>query len=242
MTLNLLPFLLIPVLAQTATPSATPTATPTPLPLTISNLPSQITKGDEFTLTVNLHAKSSTVYYFKIYGGVGENYSIEVKNNDNWINGYNGSWDAMPSATTDSNGNNSQDLILRFKTDKTSGTSQLVAKVKDSTTNNYLLSSTYNLDVVDPASPTSTPTPTQTPPTATPTTKPTTIPTATPTSLPSVSPSNQPTNQLIENIVDTPTNQVLGVSQTNTPTPTASIALVSIGSILLLVPLVIAKL
>lgn len=261
----LLPFI---VLAQTATPTATLaptpsfTPTPTPLPLTINNLPSQITSGQQFNLTLNLRAKLNLSYQFKVYGGVnGDNYSYEVENNGNWINGYNGAWDSLPQASTDSSGNASFGLTVRFRTDKNSGTSSLVAKVKETLANTYITSSNYNLDVIDPSPtpmPTSTSTPTSTP-TAVPT--PTDLPTNTPTIIPTSSiiptvtsfstvtpppedtPANSPADQTFSSVTD-----VLGTS-TSAPVSTESSSLsnflplifIIVGGILLATPLIISQ-
>lgn len=240
--------------ALAATPSATIVPVPTPIPLAISSIPSQVTKGQTFSATLNIQAKNNQAYQFKIYGGVnGDNYSIEVQNGDSWINGYNGSWDSLPQATTDASGSASPNLNLRFKTDKTSGTCQLTAKIKEIGGNSYLLSSAYNLDVIDPPPPAPSPTPTTPPPTNTP--NPTSTPLPTPTTKPS--PSAIPTITIINDItattVQSPTNanpgRVLGISKTDTVSPTVSSEysflphiLVGLGSLFLLVPLLIAKL
>ena len=219
---HLLTLLLVPVLAQTATPSATnaPTPTivptPTPLPLTISGIPSQVTKNQQFSVGLNLHVKANVSYQIKVYGGVnGDNYSIEDQNGDSWINGYNGAWDSLPQIVTDTGGSATPNLNLRFKIDKTSGTCQLTAKIKETASNTYVLSTIYNLDVIDPPLPTSTPTPTVSPPTNTPiptaTPKPSLTPTTTPTSPPTIEPT--PTVILIS-----PTGEVLGFSETASPT------------------------
>ena len=84
-------------IALAATPSATIIPIPTPIPLTISFLPQQVTKGQTFSATLNIQAKTNQNYQFKIYGGVnGDNYSIDIQNGDDWINGYNGAWDSLP--------------------------------------------------------------------------------------------------------------------------------------------------
>lgn len=262
--------MILPVIAQTATVSATiiptiitptnisPTTTPqpTPLPLIITNIPSQVTKGQEFSLNLNLHTKANQSYQLKIYGGVnGDNYSIEVKNGTNWINGYNGAWDSLPQVITDNDGNSNFPLKLRFKIDKTSGTSQLIAKIKETTKNSYILSSAYNLEVIDPPPPTSTPT--DIPPTPTNTPMPTSIP-------PTIPPT--PTITSISTIISKPTitivpttelitSQVipsttiypkitlaLPASTSTTKTDFLPHILVGAGSLLLLVPLLIAKL
>ena len=240
------------LLALAATPSATIVPTPTVIPLTVSSLPSQVTKGQTFSATLNIQAKTNQSYQFKIYGGVnGDNYSVDVQNGDNWINGYNGSWDSLPQATTDASGSATPNLNLRFKTDKTSGTCQLIAKIKETNSNTYILSSAYNLDVIDPPPPTSTPTdvpptPTTTP-TLTPTPKPSLTPTNTPTPTITPTPENTPTLEPI-----TPTGQVLGYSTTAPPIQNNQVnqnkinylpyVLVGVGSLFLLVPLLIAKL
>ena len=129
----------------------------------------------------------------------------------------------------------------------------MTAKIKETASNTYVLSTIYNLDVIDPPLPTSTPTPTVSPPTNTPiptaTPKPSLTPTTTPTSTPTIEPT--PTVILIS-----PTGEVLGFSETASPTtiikkdqnnitPKENYLphiFVGIGSILLLVPLLIAKL
>jgi hypothetical protein len=250
-------FFIVPVIAQTATVSATivPTTTPlpTPLPLTISNLPSQVTKGQEFSVDLNLHTKVNQSYQLKVYGGVNsDNYSIEVQNGSNWTNGYNGAWDSLPQIITDSEGNSTPNLILRFKTDKTSGTCQLVAKIKETGGNTYLLSSIYSLDVIDPPPPTSTPT--DTPPTPTNTPVPTNIPTTiiissptnistptkiiTPTLIPTITPTIVPS-------ITSPPKIIISPSASNSSSTSFDFLphiLVGAGSLLLLVPLLIAKL
>jgi len=259
----LLPFI---IFAQTATPSATsiPTPsfipTPTPFPLTISNLPSQVTSGQQFNLTLNLHAKVNLSYQFKVYGGVnGDNYSYEIQNGGTWINGYNGAWDSLPQFSTDTSGNSTLGLTVRFRTDKSSGTSQLVAKVKETASNVYITSGNYSLDVIDPSPtpipPTNTPVPptnTSTPPTNTPyppTSTPTPTPVATETPLPTITPTlvNTPTelpvNQTFSSITD-----VLGTS-TSAAVSTASSSLSNLlplifivaGGILLATPLIVSQ-
>ncbi len=257
--------MILPVIAQTATVSATiiptvitptnipPTITPqpTPLPLTITNIPSQVTKGQEFSLNLNLHTKANQSYQLKVYGGVnGDNYSIEVQNDTNWINGYNGSWDSLPQVITDNDGNSNFPLKLRFKIDKTSGTSQLIAKIKETTKNSYILSSTYNLEVIDPPPPTSTPT--DIPPTPTNTPMPTSIPptippTPTITSIPTITiaPTIEPiVSQIIPSTTILPKITLAPPASTSTTTKTDFLPhiLVGAGSLLLLVPLLIAKL
>lgn len=243
--------------AQTATPSATLIPTPTPLPLTISNLPSQITAGEQFNIILNLHAKLNLAYQFKVYGGVnGDNYSYEVKNGDTWTNGYNGAWSSLPQSSTDTNGNSSLELTVRFKTDKTSGTSQLIAKVKESALNNYIISNSYSLDVVDPPptpinTPISTPTPTNTPTNISTLTKiitPTIKLTLTPTpKTATISAILEPTQ--ISEITEIPTitliptiGEILGES-TKSATKKNFLPLIFIilGGILLLTPLIISK-
>lgn len=250
-------FLTKTTFAQTATPSATLIPTPTPLPLTISNLPSQITAGQQFNIILNLHAKINLNYQFKVYGGVnGDNYSYEVKNGDTWTNGYNGAWNSLPQSSTDSNGNSSLELTVRFKTDKTSGTSQLIAKVKESALNNYIVSNGYSLDVVDPP-----PTPINTPvativPTNSPTSTPTKIPTPTIKLTLTPTPKIATVSAIIEptettEATETPTitiiptsGEILGES---TSTKSAArknflpLIFIVLGGILLLTPLIISK-
>lgn len=249
-----------PFFAQTATPSATINPTPTPLPLTISNIPSQITAGQQFNVVINLHSKLNLSYQFKVYGGVnGDNYSYEVKNGDTWINGYNGAWNSLPQSLTDNNGNCSVELTVRFKTEKTSGTSQLIAKVKESASNNYIVSNSYNIDVIDPPT---IPTPTNTP-TNIPT--PTKIPTLTPTKVPTPTIKLTPTkitkdSELVESTVSAvlDSTEITEITDIPTITPTAGeilgestksatkknflplIFIVS-GGILLLAPLIASK-
>ena len=121
----------------------------------------------------------------------------------------------------------------------------MIAKIKESASNTYILSSTYNLDVIDPPPPTFTPTPTIPLPTNTPV--PTNIPTLTPTPKPSLTPVITPTVEPTIEVV-TPTGQVLGytetspVTQNNIKTNYIPHILVGIGSLLLLVPLLVAKL
>lgn len=237
------------ILALAATPSATIIPAPTPIPLVISSLPSQITKGQTFSVTLNIQAKSNQSYQFKVYGGVnGDNYSLEVQNGDNWVNGYNGAWDSLPQVISDADGLASPNLILRFKTDKTSGTCQLIAKIKESNGNTYILSPTYSLDVIDPPPPTSTPTPTVPLPTntpaSTPTPKPTIIPIPTLTIVPTIEPTIEPLpTNIIQSEVEEPkpTGKVLGTSNPSSTNFLPHI-LVGVGSLFLLVPLLIAKL
>ena len=254
-------FLTKTTFAQTATPSATLIPIPTPLSLTISNLPSQITAGQQFNIVLNLHAKINLNYQFKVYGGVnGDNYSYEVKNGDTWTNGYNGAWNSLPQSSTDSNGNSSLELTVRFKTDKTSGTSQLIAKVKESAFNNYIVSNAYSLDVVDPS-----PTPINTPvattvltnsPTLTPTPTPTKIPTPTIKLTLTPTPKIATISAIIEatettEATETPTitiistsGEILGESiSTKSATKKNFLPLIFIvsGGILLLTPLIISK-
>lgn len=264
---------LIPILvfAQTATPSASLspipsfTPTPTPLPLMITGLPDQITSGQQFCLTLNLHAKTNLSYQFKVYGGVnGDNYSYEVQNNGSWTNGYNGAWDSLPQSTTDSGGNSTLEITVRFRPDKSSGTSSLIAKVKEIAANTYTTSSAYSLDVIDPSptplpSTTATPTPTNTPlPTSTPTVTPT--PTTTPfpsiTSIPSDTPfpvlTPIPENTSADDFFDKPSSSftaaILGAStsasiSTNSSSLSNLIPLFFIigGGILLTTPLMISQ-
>jgi len=220
--------------APTVTSVVTPTLTPVSSTLTVSNLPTQVTAGQQFTVTLNLHAKTNLSYQFKVYGGVNsDNYSYEVKNGDTWVNGYNGAWDSLPQSSTGADGNSSFGLTVRFKTNETSGTSQLIAKVKEAASNSFLVSSSYTIDVIDP-SPTSKPTNTITPtPTPTPTTTLTPIPEATPT---------DSTSSLLGNILGATSPEASKSSASFKSTNLLPLIFIISGGILLATPLIISKL
>jgi hypothetical protein len=210
----------ISLFAQDATPPVTPTSTPADTVLTIDSLPSQSTKGEQFNLNISLNsAKASTEYYLKAYGGLpGDNYAIEVLNNSNWLNGYNGAWETMPKFSTDPSGNFTVIITIRSRSDKESGIYEINAKTKEVVGTTNFLSQTRTIQIIDPPSPTpsSTLTPTNTPdPTSTPTITP--VPTATntpgPTSTPTATKTPTPANTSTPTKTPTP-------NKTNTPTKT----------------------
>lgn len=262
----------IPTLTPTSTNTPTITIAPTPtIGSTAVSLVVSLNSSDEFkeqSFLLNFifsHGKNDTDYYFKCYGGVGsDNYSVEVQNDSNWLNGYNGSWQNMPKFSTDSSGNISQNITIRVKFSSANGSCKITCKIIESakytSSGNAILSNSVYLNISNPPpSPTPTNTPTNTPqPTNVP--SPTFTPTKTPTpTLSPISPSPTPTSPEATSSSDliTPTSEyVLGETVVSeiSPTPVNIIKnqnekksnylpmiFIISGGILLLIPLFLKK-
>jgi hypothetical protein len=205
-------------LAPTDTPISTIAASPTPsvnpsISLVIDTIPSQAVKNVGFTLKLILaNGKADTDYYFKAYGGIGETKTyIEVSNNANWVNGYNGAWDQMPKYTTNSTGNFEATITIKARNDQPVGLFNIYARAKEVLTDGYVLSLAKTITILAPeATPTLTPAPSVTvTPTRTPTATRTPTPTKAPTptavifNTPSSTPGSSPTSRLVLSPVPT---------------------------------------
>jgi|GEM_PF-3180425 len=258
----------------TLTPTNTPTFTPTPYPtifLSLDNIPPQVQRGQDFPITLILsHGAINTDYYLKAYGGVSDNYSIEVFYNGIWSNGYNGAWVNMPKFRSNQNGEINENITLRSKSDQSGGTYNLTGKIKEVNSDNSVTSSTRTILVATPTSiPTNTPTATKTPtpttitfttaPTATPTPRPTSTPIPPLSPVPTfVLPTDSPvTATPVKELIETPSptaGEILGLEDlvlaTPTPAPIVgkisppplSIILIVLGGLFLLIPIIFTQL
>ncbi len=243
-----------PTVTSTSTPTPSPTVTvsPTPAPaisISISSLPDSVKLGDSFSLEFNIQdANPSAAYYVKAFGGTTDNFSIQTQSNNNWYN-FNSSWDSFSQFATDTNGHLQSSLTVRAKPDQETGQYQLKIKLKqvDGSQEKESQAKEISIFAPDPSNtPTPTPTPTSTPalifttPSVTPTR--TRTPTPTPT-LPAT------TARLSAGPSPISTPVVLGQTTISSPSSlpksstVATIAkiLMALGTLMLLVPAVIAK-
>ncbi len=213
-------FLLVPTTAKAVT-------------VTISNFPSSATAGQQFDVSFSAtNLESSTTYNTKALGGDSFN---EVDTwNGQWLQ-QNTSWSSMPSFTSDASGSAVVNITARFDSDTQAGEKEF--KVRINKTSNYD-SSVVNVSVIA-ATPTPTPAPTSnstTVPTSTPTSAPvaTAKPTATPkpktpTPKPSSTPEETPTN----------TPEVLGITASESPTPSQTPQAAASGKKIPVLPIVL---
>lgn len=252
----------------TTTPANTPTTEPTPTPttvpptptptisLTLKDVPSNSNRNNQFNVNLELkNGKPGTTYHFKVYGQVGGEYVIDVSPNSNWLNGYNGAWDSMPTVQTNSIGYCQVSMSLRSSA---LGSISLTGKsVEASNHDKSLLSNIQSIQINEPTS-TSTPVPTSPPiPSSTPTIRPTSSPTPYPTASPA--PLETPINEPLptnDPILPSPTpDSILGIQDiikpTLSPNKTSGFHFPSqilpgififLGGGLLLIPLVFSKL
>jgi len=226
-----------PVPSNTSTPSVTPTITSSPTPtsepirITIDNLPSSASLGNTFTVRfIVSHASPNTDYYVKAYGGINDNYYLETQNGTSWY-GFNAAWDNLPKFKADNSGNINQLLFVRSKIDKETGLYKVKVKLREPEIESEIKYLTITKFV---------PSPTPTKPEPTPTME--IIPTPEP--LPT-SPSEE---------ISPESTSVLGLSDSENLSPTVSpikisksgsniipTILISVGGILLLVPLLVSK-
>lgn len=263
-----------PVSAQdTVSPTATPSATivtPSPIPtisLILNDVPSQSTIDTIFSVKLTLNnAKPNLDYHFKVSGSTGSSISV----GPNWVSGYNGPWDQMPTVSTDNNGY--AFLLVNLKTPNT-GTFELTGKVAESLVHSNSLESTETKSIIIispspvPATPTAI-TPTVATPTAiTPSPVAPTVtikvPTITPIPTIAIIPTEPPLTPIIEptssllSLEPSPTTSedILGISDIIKVSPTSSPSksfngipanliatiFIVIGGLLLLAPLVITQ-
>ena len=224
-----------PILAQES-PTATPSASPTPaeIRLDITDSPSSpVTIGTEFSISISLiNAQPNTKYYFKpktVDSSTTNYFYYKCNDSDGWCH-YTSTFTDLPNLTTDSQGQVSGSLVLRFQTDKaTAGTYRVrvnYESVKPEGSNEW--EESFNIVVVEAVAPENTPIPsaTNTPnPTPTSTPVPTTKPSSTPypTSTPKITFTPTPENTLTPTEIPTdtpePEAQVLGDIDTSSDIP-----------------------
>ncbi len=236
----------------TAISEPTPTHTPTPVPdfsLSINSSPDSADQGSSFDISYSVqNAQPNADYYLKAYETSSTSKAIELKNSDNWQACYeNTNWDSLPIIDTDSNGNvDNYTLSLRAKSDKDGGEYQIKIKIKKTDDDNNTAENSFTININQSSAPD--PTATNTP---TPTIKITPTKTNSPTPSPSKKPS--PTPMGIATEPESTDSEILGIQDIKiTPTPKTkgkkqSISnllpkiLITTGTLLLLSPIIIAK-
>lgn len=180
---------------STPTPTSTPIPTPAP-EFTFTDAPDDIEVGKTFSLSFEIkNATPNLVFHIKGFDIDNPTYT-QTQNGDNWLNysGSNGAWDAHPSFTTDSSGNSTDSINLRFRSDKgISPDYPSRLRLKSDT-----LGESGNIQVVVVKVPLA----------------PTNIPTSTPKPTSSITPTHT--------LTLTPTPSNLTPSPTNTSTPSAT--------------------
>lgn len=221
------------VTAQTPTSTSNPTPTTAPISIEIDSLPSSASLGSTFSIRFIVNnATPNTDYYIKAYGGISDNYYLETQNGTSWY-GYGGAWDFMPKFKSDSNGNISQLLSVRSKTDKETGQYKVKVKIRDPAIESKIIKYiTITEFIPTPTStPTNTPLPTNTPaPSNTPVPSNTSTPTIVPTATKTPTPSNTSAPANTSTPTNTPTSTPVPAS-TSTPTPTTGPISITIDNI-----------
>lgn len=220
--------------------------------ITLNSISEVITAGNTFPVTFTINeASSSATYCYKFFGGVDNDvYSITSDPSLSYTSG----WIHFPQVTLDPIGPNVFNGYAYIKSDISTGTLNLKAKIALTTNTSIGATSLpISIDVVAaPPTPiptfTPTPIPTSTPiPTPTNTPTPTKIPTSTP--IPTITPISTPSTALtpiIDEILNTPTLEPMILGETTTIENITKknflpLILIISGGILLLSPLIITK-
>ncbi|HAP37829.1 hypothetical protein A2574_02180 [Candidatus Shapirobacteria bacterium RIFOXYD1_FULL_38_32] len=230
----------LPAVCSVSSVAPSPTSPPSSsvsanLDTSITNLNSSANLGQNLTLSFSISSNlPNTEFYIKAFGGVNDDYSIETQNNSNWYN-YNSAWVDLPKIKTGSDGKYSGQITIRPKSDKEIGNYRVQIKVRRTDGSIEKISGINYLSVSS---------------------SPTSVPTLTPTPTASITPTFTPTPTPTETPLPTDISEssVLAASDTNpdltsTPTPASKsfpkinipVVLMSLGSLLLLTPLVITK-
>jgi hypothetical protein len=217
--------------------------------VTINSAPDVVTAGTSFPVSFTVvEASSSASYYYKFFGGI-DNDVYKITNSSDLS--YSSSWSNFPQITLNPSSTNIFNGLAFVKADATAGTFNLKIKLAltSDTNSKYGATSPTFLIEIAPA-PSFIPTPTATPTsinTPTSTKTPTPIKTPTTSKNPTITPESTlvPTSipAEIQNQTDeistTPTPEVLGV--TTSPKKYLPLIFICLGAILLLTPLIIAK-
>ncbi len=223
--------------------------------VSIVDFPETVTADQVFNVTFSISsATSGLIYHYKIVGD--GNTEILTQPNTSCAGNYE-SCESLNIATSSAN-----IATASAKMNMVSGIYNL--KIRIAQSDKHTL--TYNSDIVSVTSILPSPTPTPTPtPTATPTPNPTNTPIPTntstppPTKIPTLTSTNTPTptpTEIINNmygqtdvsvlILNTPTPEILGISNSNPDIPKPKknfipLIFICLGGIFLLAPLIIAK-
>lgn len=221
--------------------------------VTINSVPDVITAGTTFPISFTVNeASSSASYYYKFFGGVDTDVYKIINNSDL---SYSSNWVNFPQITLDSNSSNIFNGYAFIKPEVNTGILNLkirVALITDPTNTKLgATSPSFSIDVAAAPPPTETPVPTPTSvPSPTPTKAPTPTKTLTPTKIPTPSLTTIPIiSSTISVSIDapistsTPTSESESVLGTTTTTKKSflPLALICLGGLLLLTPLIIAK-
>lgn len=219
--------------------------------VTINNIPDTNILGDNFSVDFSVaNADIGSSFYYKVFGGIGDNTSsIQTFNNNNYLN-YTSSWVDFPILAISTS---SANFTAYGKAINSSGLYNIRIRIaKISNTSTKYDSEAKTIDIIGPT-PTQIPTPvppTNVPtPTSVPTLKPTNTPT--PTKTPSISPTiiltptEIPTPEPTQEIILSPTNEVPSITDVpknkNQSKNFIPIILIGFGALLLFVPLFFSK-
>lgn len=177
--------------------------------ISITNSPSSIAIGTEFTVQFSAEGLSAGNYYGKVR--IGKSGAVpskaETKNGEEWFQDSGDAWSKFPSFASDGSGAiSSGTLTARARSTAEVGENLLYVRLNNGSNHD---SSSVTITLEQSSAPKSTPTPTLNP-----TPSPTLVPTSTPTPTPTVKPTATPKP------TSTPKPQS-GATSTPAPTPTS---------------------